>query len=86
MRLNARISDEQAKQLEELRQATGGSTSDIVREALRRYYEEMCRRHVSANQVLEQVGFIGCGEADPELSTRYKEALTGSLEQKHGHR
>jgi hypothetical protein len=32
---------------------------------------------------LEEIGFIGCGEVDKNLSVNYKEKLTDSLKEKH---
>ena len=32
---------------------------------------------------LEEIGFIGCGEADENLSVNYKDKLTDSLKEKH---
>jgi hypothetical protein len=36
--------------------------------------------------ILEQVGFIGSLDAEPELSEQYKAVLTESLSAKHDHR
>jgi hypothetical protein len=33
--------------------------------------------------LLEQSGFIGCGEADPNLSTNYKKELNKILTEKY---
>ena len=32
---------------------------------------------------LEEIGFIGCGAADENLSVNYKDKLTGYLKEKH---
>jgi hypothetical protein len=32
---------------------------------------------------LEEIGFIGCGEADENLSVNYKEKLTDYFKEKH---
>ena len=39
-----------------------------------------------AMAILEQVGFIGSLDAEPELSEHYKAVLTESLSAKHDHR
>ena len=86
MRLNARLSDDEARQLEELRAATGDSVSEIVRLAIRHYHEATLGGRVAPSRALQASGFIGCASADPDLSTTYHDALRVDLERKHGHR
>jgi len=38
---------------------------------------------ISHKLPLEEIGFIGCGSADENLSTNYKEKLTHYLKEKH---
>ena len=40
----------------------------------------------SAYERLMQSGFIGCGEAEPDLSVNYKAQLSDSLSAKYDHR
>ena len=40
----------------------------------------------SAYERLMQSGFIGCGEAEPDLSVNYKAHLSDSLSAKYDHR
>jgi len=43
-------------------------------------------RHPHPAEVLTASGFIGCGEASPDLSERYKEEVRSFVEAKHDHR
>jgi hypothetical protein len=86
MRINARLDAEQAHKLEYLRAATGGSLSDVVKTAIERYYAEVSAAPARTAEILRQTGLIGCAEGDTELSARYKQLLSESLDAKHGHR
>jgi predicted transcriptional regulator len=79
-RINARIDEELARKLDELRRRTGRSTTELVRESIEAYYEaEQERQHPS--ELL--AGLVGVGDAGANLSSDYKELLTLGLEQKH---
>jgi Arc/MetJ-type ribon-helix-helix transcriptional regulator len=43
-RINARIPEEQERQMGEIRRATGASVSEIVRAAIERYHSEIVAR------------------------------------------
>ena len=86
MRLNARLPDDVARKLEALEQATGWSTSSVVRAALVRYYDDVCGPGRSSREVILESGLVGCGEAESDLSDTYKSLLDEGLGRKHGHR
>jgi Arc/MetJ-type ribon-helix-helix transcriptional regulator len=86
MRLNARLPEELARKLEALEQATHQSTSDVVRAALERYFDEVCGRGRSSRDAILRSGLVGCGEAETDLSTTYKSRLHEGFGRKHGHR
>jgi len=86
MRLNARLPEELARKLEALEQATKQSTSDVVRAALERYFNDICGPGRSARDAILRSGLVGCGEAEADLSRTYKSRLREGLGRKHGHR
>jgi predicted transcriptional regulator len=86
MRLNARLPEELARKLEALEQATKQSTSDVVRAALDRYFNEICGPDRSARDAILRSGLVGCGEAETDLSATYKSRLYEGFGRKHGHR
>ena len=65
------------------KQQTNQSVSEIIRQALEMYYQEVCQQPVAAKEILSKNGFVGGFEADPELSTSYKTQLQQSLAEKH---
>lgn len=80
MRLNARLNDDGARQLEELRVVTGETVSEIVRHAIRRYHEKTVGGRLEPLKALQATGFIGCASADPNLSATHDDALHIALE------
>jgi hypothetical protein len=86
MRINARLDDDHARKLEFLPLRTGARTSDIIKDAIDLYYREMKQPASDAARVLRDTDFIGCGEAESDLSTHYKEVYFEVLEHKHGNR
>jgi predicted transcriptional regulator len=86
MRLNARLPEELVRKLEALERATGQSTSNVVRAALERYFDEVCGPRRSTREAILASGFVGCGEAEADLSATYKARLHEGLGRKHGHR
>ncbi len=78
-RINARISEELARKLEQLRKTTGKDTTEIVRESLEAYYETRMQKARPA-QLLRDV--VGVAEGPEELSSDYKDILQRSLDDK----
>jgi predicted transcriptional regulator len=80
-RINARLDEELAQKLDELRRRTGRSTTELVRASIAAYYEaERQRQH--PGELLAEL--VGVGDAGTHLSSDYKELLALGLEQKHG--
>lgn len=78
-RINARLDEELARKLDELRRRTGRSTTELVRASIEAYYEaERKRQHPS--ELLAEL--VGVGDAGAELSSDYKELLRLGLEHK----
>jgi hypothetical protein len=86
MRINARLDESRSQKLEYLARATHLSTSEIVKQALDLFYEQVRSRRPLPAEVLKASGFIGCGEASPDLSDRYKEEVKSLVAAKHDHR
>jgi hypothetical protein len=86
MRINARLDESRSQKLEFLARTTHQSTSEIVKQALDLYYEQVRSHRPLPAEVLKASGFVGCGEAAPDLSERYKEEVKKQVAAKHGHR
>jgi hypothetical protein len=82
-RLNARLDEEMQRKVAYLRKRTGLDTSDLVRASLDHYYEAIRSGGGKAREILEESGFIGIAPGPADLSERYKDVLTRTLEKKH---
>ena len=68
-------------------ETTGASVTEALKAAIHTYHDTLAAKAAPSPQELAlRLGLIGCGAGPEDLSTRYKEYLTGSLAQKHGHR
>lgn len=84
MRISARLDDERAEKLRQLRGSTQLGISEIVRRAidlLHRQETERCREKIDD---LLSSDFVGCAEGPKDLASNYKRFLTQSLDDKHG--
>jgi len=75
-RINARLDEALARKLSELRARTGKSTTELIRASIESYFDQVTRS-AGPGALLDE--FIGCGEAEPELSDTYKSVLRDSL-------
>ena len=77
MRINARLDDNAADQLDYLQRQTGGSLSDVVRESIERYYVEVRNRAERDAAALDALvgAFDGNADTPVDLSADYKRYL-----------
>ncbi len=86
IRINARLTGDDAKRFSELQALEGRSASDLLRDALREYYVAHAKPRPSAFAIMRASGFIGGGDSAVDLSSNYKKYLGESLDKKHRHR
>jgi hypothetical protein len=82
IRINARLTGDDARRFIDLQRREGVSASDLLRDALREYHATRTKPRRDAARILAAVGFVGGGEGPADLSTRYKSYLTDALEEK----
>ncbi len=86
MRINARLDETRTQKLEYLLEATDSGISEVVRQAIDVYYEQVQERRPGAFEILSATGFIGSGEGPEDLSETYQRQLEQGWAAKHGHR
>ncbi|WP_414568228.1 CopG family transcriptional regulator [Nostoc sp. CCY 9925] len=86
MRINARLDDEYAEKLAYIQQQTNQAVTDVIKSALELYYQQLQQQQKNPFSMLSQTGFIGCAEADPDLSVNYKSILRHGLKAKYDYR
>ncbi|AHJ27642.1 ribbon-helix-helix domain-containing protein [Nodularia spumigena CS-584] len=82
MRINARLDEEDAHKLSYIQQQTHQTVTDAIRTAIDLYFQQLQQQ--KPLDLLTQNGFIGCGEAEPDLSLNYKSILQNGLKGKYG--
>ena len=80
VRINARLTGEDAARFQELLQRSGRSASELLRDALREYHAARQRPRRDPLKLL--ASFIGAGEGPEDLSTQYKAHLASAIEEK----
>lgn len=83
IRINARLSGDDARRFRELMASQTMSASDLLRSALREYHLRHRAVEFDAADVLERNGFIAGGDGPDDLSANYKRYLGRSLEDKY---
>jgi hypothetical protein len=80
IRINARLTGQDAVLFQNLLEQSGRSASELLREALREYHAARQRPRPDPMRLLQ--GYIGAGEGPEDLSANYKRYLTEALEDK----
>lgn len=81
-RINARLDDELAAEVERLRKQTGMTLTEVVEAALTAWTKTIGRSRRGPAEVFRKAGFIGSGKGPRHLARDYKKELFGSLEKK----
>lgn len=81
-RINARIDDDLARQLDELRRRSGQTLTEIIEAAIRAWTREQQGKRPSPAEIFASTGFIGSGEGPRDLARNSKKYLTDSLKRK----
>lgn len=83
MQIITQLDDDVANKLTYIQQQTGQDTETILKAAIEQYYEQLQPPQKSVLDIFQDLGLVGCIDADPDLSTTYKSMTSQSLEQKY---
>lgn len=87
MRISARLDEDRSRKLELLTRMMQLGMTEVIKKAIDALYEQNRQaKSESPEEIMERLGFFGCGSGGPDLSERYKEELDEILAAKHGHR
>ncbi len=84
MRISAKLDDDRAEKLRQLRISTQSSISETVRRAIDLLHRQQVKRSRKKVDGLLSSDFVGCAEGPEDLASNYKQYLTRSLDGKHG--
>ena len=76
-RINVRLGEELARQLDYLAARTQQNTSDVLRESIAAYYLKIEESPARTADLLDEL--VGCVDGPRDLSSKYKEELERSL-------
>ena len=82
IRINARLTGEDAERFRELLAGQDVSASDLLRAALREYHDRHVAVATDALAILGKHGFVAGGDGPEDLSSNYKYYLADALETK----
>ena len=74
-----RIDSERSRKIAYLRQRTGKSRSEVIKESLDAYFAQLSKGDKPADLLAD---FIGCADGPSEFSSKYKANLTTPLRRK----
>jgi hypothetical protein len=81
MQINAQLDEGYAHKLNYIQQQTHQTLTDAIMTAIDLYYQQF--QPLKPLDVLTKNGFIGCGQADADLSVNYKLILIDELNDKY---
>lgn len=80
--------DERVKrELDFIKSYFDSNQSQAIKDAIHAFYQHLKmeeQAQLSPKQIFEESGFIGCFQAEKNLSTTYKKKITKSIKAKHG--
>ncbi len=82
-RINARLDEETARDLEFLKEFTQQNNSQALKAAIRFYADHLRNEVRQSKQALIESGFVGGFEGPEDLSTNYKQYLAEILDEKY---
>ncbi len=83
LRINARLDEQTAVDLEYLKDMTQSNNTEVLKKAIR-FYADQVRNEISrSKQALIDSGFVGGFEGPEDLSTNYKQYFAEYLDEKY---
>jgi|GEM_PF-841891 len=73
-RINARLDEELADKVDEIRRATKQTTTEVLVTALEQYHARL-KAQAQAYPLFQETGFVGCAEGPVDLATEYKRLI-----------
>jgi nucleoid-associated protein YejK len=86
MRINARLDEQSEKDLQFIKEQTGETVTQIIKELLADRANEIRQKQQPGSKMkaLLESDFVGCAEGPEDLSVNYKDYLYQGLKEKHG--
>ncbi len=69
------LDEEYAEKLADIQQQTNQDLSEVVQRAIDFYHKQLQPIRKNPLEIMKQSGFVGCVQAEPDLSVNYKSIL-----------
>ena len=83
LRINARLDEETAADLEYLKDVTQSNNTEVLKKAIRFYADRLRNEIRQSKRALIDSGFVGGFEGPEDLSTNYKQYIVEYLNEKY---
>lgn len=83
MQINIELNKEYESKLIYVQQKTDQKdVKAVIEAAIDAYYSQLDSPQKTASEIFRESGFIGCVQADPNLSTHYKSIVSSTIQER----
>lgn len=86
MNINTQLNESVAAKLAHLQQMTNQNLEEILQQAIDVYYQQFQTQSKTPLEILQDNGFIGCIQAEADLSANYKPIVQKLVQERNDHR
>jgi Holliday junction resolvasome RuvABC endonuclease subunit len=86
MDINTQLNKSTAAKLAHLQQMTNQNLEEILQQAIDVYYQQFQTQSKTLMEILQDNGFVGCIQAESNLSVNYKPLIQRLVQERNDHR
>ena len=86
MNINTQLNESAAAKLAHLQQMTNQDLQELLQQAIDVYYQQFQTQSKTPMEILQDNGFVGCVQAESDLSANYKSIVQNLVQERNDHR
>jgi hypothetical protein len=86
MNINTQLNESAAAKLTHLQQMTDQNLEEILQQAIDVYYQQFQSQSKTPLEILQDNSFVGCIQAESDLSANYKPIVQNLVQERNDHR
>jgi hypothetical protein len=86
MDINMQLNETAAAKLAHLQQMTSQNLEEILYQAIDVYYQQFQTQSKTPLEILQDNGFVGCIQAESDLSANYQSIVQSLVQERNDHR
>lgn len=86
MDISTQLNESSVAKLAYLQQMTNQNLEEILQQAIDVYYQQFQTQSKTPIEILQNNGFVGCMQAESELSANYKPIVQRLVQERNDHR